>query len=98
MKDLQLKNCRLNDRYNIRDLLGRGSYAEIYIAEDVHASPHTPHQTVVIKALNVFLQNDLDHDLERTPGRKLPERSDRPGSGQTPKHHQPARSRNGKRP
>ncbi|NNF00032.1 MAG: protein kinase [Pyrinomonadaceae bacterium] len=66
MKDLQLKNCRLNERYNIRDLLGRGSYAEIYIAEDIHASPQTPHQTVVIKALNVFLQNDLDHDLERT--------------------------------
>ena len=66
MKDLQLKNCRLNDRYNIRDLLGRGSYAEIYVAEDIHASPQTPHQTVVIKALNVFLQNDLDHDLERT--------------------------------
>src|SRR5205823_5951667 len=29
-------------------------------------SPKSPHSTVVIKALNVFLQDDLDNDLEHT--------------------------------
>ncbi len=46
--------------------LGRGSYAEIFVARDTLASPQSPHKFVVIKALNVFLQDDLDHDLERT--------------------------------
>lgn len=66
MRELSLKNCRLDGRYNIFDQLGRGSYAEIYVAQDSLASPQSPHSQVVIKALNVFLQNDLDHDLERT--------------------------------
>ncbi len=66
MKELSLKNCRLDDRYNIRDRLSRGSYAEIYAAQDSLASPQSPHKFVVIKALNVFMQNDLDLDLERT--------------------------------
>lgn len=66
MRDLQLQNCRLSERYDIRELLGRGSYAEIYVAKDVLASPQSPHELVVIKALNVFMQNDLDADLERT--------------------------------
>ncbi len=66
MSDLQLQNCRLSDRYDIRTILGRGSYAEVYVAKDILASPESPHEHVVIKALNVFMQNDLDHDLERT--------------------------------
>lgn len=66
MKDLRLTNCRLDGRYDVRERLGRGSYAEIYTAEDILASPDSPHKTVVIKALNVFMQNDLDVDLERT--------------------------------
>ena len=66
MKDLVLENCRLDGRYDVSERLGRGSYAEIFLAEDVAAAPHTVHKRVVIKALNVFLQNDLDHDLERT--------------------------------
>ncbi|MEZ5346760.1 MAG: protein kinase [Pyrinomonadaceae bacterium] len=66
MKDLQLQNCRLSERYDIRELLGRGSYAEIYVAKDILAAPQSPHELVVIKALNVFMQNDLDPDLERT--------------------------------
>ena len=61
-----LKNCRLDGRYDVISQLGRGSYAEIYKAQDIVASPHSAHKTVVIKALNVFLQNDLDADLERT--------------------------------
>ena len=66
MKELSLINCRLDDRYDVHSHLGRGSYAEIYVAQDNLASPQSQHKKVVIKALNVFLQNDLDLDLERT--------------------------------
>ena len=66
MQELSLNNCRLDKRYDVVEQLGRGSYAEIYLARDILASTHSPHSRVVIKALNVFLQNDLDADLERT--------------------------------
>src|SRR6476660_691603 len=66
MRELSLNNCRLDKRYDIGELLGRGSYAEIYLARDVLASTQSPHSRVVIKALNLFLQDDLDDDLERT--------------------------------
>jgi len=66
MRELSLRNCRLDRRYDIHKELGRGSYAEIFLARDIVAAPHTPHSQVVIKALNVFLQDDLDADLERT--------------------------------
>src|SRR5688572_21791045 len=66
MKELSLLNCRLDRRYDIHEQLGRGSYAEVYLAHDTLASPHSVHRSVVIKALNVFLQDDLDADLERT--------------------------------
>src|SRR6478672_1566941 len=66
MRELSLRNCLLDKRYDIAEQLGRGSYAEIFVARDVLASPKSPHSTVVIKALNVFLQDDLDEDLERT--------------------------------
>jgi serine/threonine-protein kinase len=66
MKELSLNNTRLDGRYDIQSILGRGSYAEIYVARDALASPQSPHSLVVVKALNVFLQNDLDADLERT--------------------------------
>lgn len=66
MKELALQNCRIDGRYDVQSSLGRGSYAEIYVARDMMASPQSPHSFVVIKALNVFLQDDLDADLERT--------------------------------
>ncbi len=66
MRELSLQNSQLDGRYDIRNQLGQGSYAEIFVARDVLASPQSPHNVVVIKALNVFLQNDLDADLERT--------------------------------
>ncbi len=66
MRELSLNNTRLDERYDIRAMLGQGSYAEIYVARDTLASPQSPHNIVVVKALNVFLQNDLDADLERT--------------------------------
>ncbi|MGI8813458.1 MAG: protein kinase domain-containing protein [Pyrinomonadaceae bacterium] len=66
MRELSLLNCRLDKRYDVARELGRGSYAEIFVAHDTMSAPHSPHSTVVIKALNVFLQDDLDADLERT--------------------------------
>ncbi len=66
MKELSLNNCRLDKRYDIFAQLGRGSYAEIFAARDTLAADQSPHRLVAIKALNVFLQDDLDSDLERT--------------------------------
>ncbi|HEY8561363.1 MAG TPA: serine/threonine protein kinase [Pyrinomonadaceae bacterium] len=66
IRELSLINSRLDGRYDIKELLGRGSYAEIYVAHDNVAAPQSAHRKVVIKALNVFMQNDLDADLERT--------------------------------
>ncbi len=66
MRELSLNNSRLDKRYDVMHELGRGSYAEIFLARDTLASPQSPHSRVVIKALNVFLQDDLDPDLERT--------------------------------
>ena len=66
MRELSLDNCRLDKRYDIQHVLGRGSYAEIFVAHDILAATTSPHKCVVIKALNVFLQDDLDADLERT--------------------------------
>ena len=63
MRELSLDNCRLDKRYDVTRRLGRGSYAEIFIARDVLASTQSPHSTVVIKALNVFLQDELEPDL-----------------------------------
>ncbi len=66
MKELSLNNSRLDGRYDIQTTLGQGSYAEIFVARDTQAAYNSPHRLVVIKALNVFLQNDLDSDLEHT--------------------------------
>ena len=66
IRELSLIKSRLDGRYDIIELLGRGSYAEIYVARDTVAAPSSPHKEVVVKALNVFMQNDLDADLERT--------------------------------
>jgi serine/threonine protein kinase len=66
MKKLSLETSRLDGRYDVQEYLGTGSYAEIFLARDIRASTNSPHCGVVIKALNVFLQGDLDDDLERT--------------------------------
>jgi serine/threonine protein kinase len=34
MSELKLLQCRLDARYDIEECLGRGSYAEIYVARD----------------------------------------------------------------
>jgi len=65
MPELKLQQSRLDGRYDIVECLGRGSYAEIYVAND-NAAPQGAPETVVIKALNVHLQDEPDADLERT--------------------------------
>ena len=65
MSDLKLLQCRLDNRYDVEDCLGRGSYAEIYMARD-RAATDDRFRKVVIKALNVLLQGYQDPDLERT--------------------------------
>ena len=65
MTELKLQQSLLDGRYEILDCLGRGSYAEIYVARDLSALEGEP-RTVVIKALNILLQGVPDQDLERT--------------------------------
>ncbi len=65
MPELKLQQSRLDGRYDILECLGRGSYAEIYVAHDNAAQDGAP-ETVVIKALNMFLQDAPDEELERT--------------------------------
>src|SRR5918993_5421595 len=65
MSELKLQQSRLDGRYDIIECLGRGSYAEIYVAHD-NAAPAGAPQRIVIKALNLYLQDAPDADLERT--------------------------------
>lgn len=65
MPELRLQQCRLDGRYDILECLGRGSYAEIYKAHD-RAAPAGAPEIVVIKALNLLLQDEPDPELERT--------------------------------
>jgi len=65
MAELKLQQSRLDGRYDIVECLGRGSYAEIYVAHDNAAAAGAP-TTVVIKALNMFLQEAPDAELEHT--------------------------------
>ena len=65
MSELKLQQSRLDGRYDILECLGRGSYAEIYVANDNAATDDAP-RTIVIKALNLYLQGEPDAELERT--------------------------------
>jgi serine/threonine protein kinase len=65
MAELKLQQSRLDGRYDILECLGRGSYAEIYVATDNAAAEGAP-RTIVIKALNLYLQDTPDPELERT--------------------------------
>jgi serine/threonine protein kinase len=65
MPELKLQQSRLDGRFDIIECLGRGSYAEIYVARDNAAGEGAP-ETVVIKALNMFLQETPDRELEHT--------------------------------
>jgi serine/threonine protein kinase len=65
MPELKLQQTRLDGRYDILECLGRGSYAEIYVARDNEATEGSP-TTVVIKALNMYLDDVPDVELEQT--------------------------------
>src|SRR5882762_4183773 len=65
MPELRLQQCRLDGRYDILECLGRGSYAEIYKAHD-NSAPEGAPEIVVIKALNLLLNDEPDPELERT--------------------------------
>ena len=65
MSELKLQQSRLDGRYDILECLGRGSYAEIYVANDNAATDGAP-RTIVIKALNLYLQGENDRELEQT--------------------------------
>ncbi|HSD48028.1 MAG TPA: serine/threonine protein kinase [Pyrinomonadaceae bacterium] len=65
MSELKLQQSRLDGRYDILECLGRGSYAEIYVAND-NAAAEDALRTIVIKALNLYLQGEPDVELERT--------------------------------
>jgi serine/threonine protein kinase len=62
MPELKLENSLVDGRYELRQRLSRGSYAEIFVARDREARG----REVVIKALNTSLQGTPDADLERT--------------------------------
>ena len=62
MAELRLDNSIVDDRYLIDSCLGRGSYAEIFLAADEYRDG----EQVIIKALNTSLQGTADPDLERT--------------------------------
>jgi serine/threonine protein kinase len=61
MPELKLVNSLVDNRYEVRERLSRGSYAEIFVAFDREQG-----REVVIKALNTSLQGTPDVDLERT--------------------------------
>jgi len=65
MSELKLQQSRLDGRYDVLECLGRGSYAEIYVANDNAATEGSP-RTIVIKALNLHLQGAPDIELEQT--------------------------------
>jgi serine/threonine protein kinase len=60
--ELRLENSVVDDRYLVERCLGRGSYAEIFLAYDQHSED----RLVIIKALNTSLQGTPDPELEQT--------------------------------
>ena len=62
MPELRLENSVVDDRYLVDRCLGRGSYAEIFLAYDQRSEE----RLVIIKALNTSLQGTPDPELEQT--------------------------------
>jgi serine/threonine protein kinase len=60
--ELRLENSVIDDRYEADRCLGRGSYAEIFLAYDRQRDG----EPVIIKALNMTLQGTPDPELEQT--------------------------------
>jgi serine/threonine protein kinase len=62
MPELKLENSLVDDRYEVRERLGLGSYAEIFVARDRELNG----QEVALKTLNTCLQGTPDAELEKT--------------------------------
>src|SRR5262245_2259024 len=62
MPELKIKNSLVDDRYEILERQGQGSYAEIFLARDRRQGD----QFVIVKALNTSLQGTLESELEET--------------------------------
>lgn len=62
MPELRLENSLVDDRYLVDRCLGRGSYAEIFLAYDQLSEG----RQAIIKSLNTSLQGTPDPELERT--------------------------------
>lgn len=62
MPELRLENSVVDDRYLVERCLGRGSYAEIFLACDQLSDQ----RAVIIKSLNTSLQGTPDPELEQT--------------------------------
>jgi serine/threonine protein kinase len=60
--ELKLENSIIDDRYFVERCLGRGSYAEIFLAYDEKRGG----EAVIIKALNTSLQGTPDPELDQT--------------------------------
>jgi serine/threonine protein kinase len=60
--ELRLENSIVDDCYLVDRCLGRGSYAEIFLAYDQARRD----EALIIKALNVTLQGSVDVELEET--------------------------------
>lgn len=62
MPELRLENSLVDDRYLVDRCLGRGSYAEIFLAFDQLNDGHS----AIIKSLNTSLQGTPDPELDHT--------------------------------
>ncbi|HJZ68056.1 MAG TPA: serine/threonine protein kinase [Blastocatellia bacterium] len=62
MPELRLESSLVDDRYLVERCLGRGSYAEIFLAYD----QLNKGEPVIIKSLNTSLQGTPDPELEQT--------------------------------
>ncbi len=62
MPELKLENSLVDNRYEVVERLGRGSFAEIFVARD----RETGGMEVVLKALNTSLQGTPDTEMEQT--------------------------------
>src|SRR5215211_4091846 len=62
---LNLRGLVLDARFEIERRLTRGSYSEIHLARNLSPQSDEPN-IVIVKALNLWFQEEQDADLERT--------------------------------